>query len=129
MHHSTFATLPPGPVAQWSEQATHNRSVPGSIPGRPTNSRDLNGFELVTANQTGFAANTETDITGLATTWTAVAGRAQQERSSPIVLSAASTSDLSLSIEALRSPLLLIDDGSDFNSFAKSSTWDWSFSR
>ena len=25
-----------GPVAQWSEQATHNRSVAGSIPARPT---------------------------------------------------------------------------------------------
>jgi hypothetical protein len=26
----------PGPVAQWSEQATHNRSAVGSIPTRPT---------------------------------------------------------------------------------------------
>ena len=25
-----------GPVAQWLEQATHNRSVAGSIPARPT---------------------------------------------------------------------------------------------
>lgn len=25
-----------GPVAQWLEQATHNRSVVGSIPARPT---------------------------------------------------------------------------------------------
>ena len=25
-----------GPVAQWLEQATHNRSVVGSIPTRPT---------------------------------------------------------------------------------------------
>ena len=27
-----------GPVAQWLEQATHNRSVVGSIPARPTRS-------------------------------------------------------------------------------------------
>src|SRR5689334_9097026 len=25
-----------GPIAQWLEQATHNRSVPGSNPGGPT---------------------------------------------------------------------------------------------
>src|SRR4051812_16522492 len=29
-------TVAPGPVAQWSEQATHNRSVAGSIPAGPT---------------------------------------------------------------------------------------------
>ena len=33
-----------GPVAQWLEQATHNRSVAGSIPARPT---ALNGDYLV----------------------------------------------------------------------------------
>ncbi|MDQ5943289.1 MAG: hypothetical protein QG675_57 [Patescibacteria group bacterium] len=33
---STPTTGTPGLVAQWSEQATHNRSVAGSIPAKPT---------------------------------------------------------------------------------------------
>ncbi len=30
------APAPVGPVAQWSEQGTHNLSVPGSSPGGPS---------------------------------------------------------------------------------------------
>ena len=33
----TVRYSPPGPVAQWSEQRTHNPSVAGSIPAGPTN--------------------------------------------------------------------------------------------
>ena len=34
----------PGPVAQWSEQGTHNPSVEGSIPSRPTLSTSTNAI-------------------------------------------------------------------------------------
>ena len=36
----------PGPVAQWSEQGTHNPSVEGSIPSRPTLSTRTNAIQV-----------------------------------------------------------------------------------
>ena len=41
----------PGPVAQWSEQRTHNPSRPGSNPGRPKLTRLPSGFWLRQAGQ------------------------------------------------------------------------------
>ena len=41
----------PGPVAQWSEQRTHNPSRPGSNPGGPKSTRLPSGFWLRQAGQ------------------------------------------------------------------------------
>ena len=42
-----------GPLAQWLEQATHNRLVGGSSPSRPTNLRK-NNVKLTTDNKSNI---------------------------------------------------------------------------
>src|SRR5439155_21790879 len=44
-----FYSLCRGPIAQWLEQATHNRLVPGSNPGGPTPSEMITCSALLPA--------------------------------------------------------------------------------